>query len=380
MLDTIRALGAEVEQIVDSTEIRVVGMHQSANPAATIRIHANQSGTTSRFVLPVLAALANTGELDGDEQLRGRPFGQLTRALRALGATVNGDSDGEFLPLQVHGPARGGTVEISGAISSQFVSGLLIAGPLYANGVDIRVSDHLVSEPYVELTRSVMRSFGISIDGLTVANQPYRSADYTIEPDASSASYFFALAAITGGRITIDGLGSETRQGDIGFVDVLEQMGARVERKATSTTVTGPPPGRLQGVDVDMRHISDTAQTLAAAAVFANSATRVHGIGFIRGKETDRISAIVTELQRAGIGAVDDGDGFTIHPGRPKPAVLNTYDDHRMAMSLSLLGLKVPGIVLANPSCVAKTYPDYFDDIERLARPISGQQPTATKS
>ncbi|MEV0720350.1 3-phosphoshikimate 1-carboxyvinyltransferase, partial [Asanoa sp. NPDC050611] len=216
-----------------------------------------------------------------------------------------------------------------------------------------------------EQSGEVMTAFGAAVDGLDVAPGSYRATDYAVEPDASAASYFLGAAAVAGGTVTVRGLGAKSLQGDVGFADVLERMGARISRTADSLTVS--VDRGLTGVDVDMADISDTAQTLAAVAVFADSPTRVRGIGFIRGKETDRVAAMVTELRRAGVGAVEDEDGFTIHPGLPRPTRFATYDDHRMAMSLSLLGLRVPGIEIADPGCVAKTYPDFFADLAALA-------------
>jgi 3-phosphoshikimate 1-carboxyvinyltransferase len=198
----------------------------------------------------------------------------------------------------------------------------------------------------------------------------YAPASLEIEPDASAASYAFAAAALLGGRVTVEGLGRDAQQGDVAFVDVLEQMGAAVERTPTSITVTGT--GHLRGVEVDMAQISDTAQTLAVVAAFAESPTRVTGIGFIRGKETDRIGAVVSELRRLGIDASDEPDGFTVRPGPVRPATVQTYDDHRMAMSFALAGLRVPGVQIADPGCVAKTFPGYWDLLDELRSPEDG--------
>jgi 3-phosphoshikimate 1-carboxyvinyltransferase len=198
-----------------------------------------------------------------------------------------------------------------------------------------------------------------------VAPGSYRATDYAVEPDASAASYFLGAAAIAGGTVTVRGLGAGSLQGDVGFADVLARMGATVSRTAETLTVSAG--GGLTGVDVDMADISDTAQTLAAVAVFADSPTRVRGIGFIRRKETDRLAAVVTELRRAGIDAVEDADGFTIHPGPPKPTRFETYGDHRMAMSMALLGLRASGIEITDPGCVSKTYPGYFTALAALA-------------
>lgn len=363
MLGAVAALGARVEVSDDGTTVAVTGADLTSTHEA--RVSARQSGTTSRLVLPAAALRPGVTVVDGSEQLRARPFGPQVAALRALGAEVEELGRPGFLPLRVRGPVRGGTATISGDVSSQFLSGLLLAGPGTADGLTLEVTTQLVSEPYVEITRRVMTAFGAVVDGLAVQPGGYSPTDFEVEPDASSASYFFAAAAVTGGRVTVEGIGTASVQGDARFVDVLEAMGATVERAPHRTTVTGPAGG-LHGVDVDMRHISDTAQTLAAVAVRASSPTRVRGIGFVRGKETDRIRAVVTELRRAGIDATEHEDGFTVVPGAPRPMLFHTYEDHRMAMSLALLGLGRPGIRIADPGCVAKTYPGYFDDLELL--------------
>jgi 3-phosphoshikimate 1-carboxyvinyltransferase len=220
------------------------------------------------------------------------------------------------------------------------------------------------------MTAAVMEAFGAEVrqegDAWVVPAGRYRAATYGIEADASAASYFFAAAVLTGGRVTVPGLGRGSLQGDLAFVDVLERMGAVVERADGGTTVGAGP--RLTGVDVDLAELSDTAQTLAAVAVFADSPTRVRGIGFARAKETDRLAAVVRELRRCGVEAEETADGFVVHPGTPHPAVVQTYEDHRMAMSFALLGLRVPGIAIADPGCVAKTFPGFWDALEGLRR------------
>lgn len=334
-------------------------------PAGPATIDARLSGTTSRFLAPLLAAGTGPYRLDAAAPMRARPMGPLIDGLRALGADVTEEGDPGCLPLTIGGGARGGEVELPGHVSSQFLSGLLLAAPLYADGLDVTLTSPLVSVPYVEMTLEVMRAFGAEVTGrTTVPAGGYRAARYAIEPDASAASYFFAAAAITGGRVRVPGLHRRSLQGDVRFVDVLGRMGATVEWEADAVTVTGR--GALHGIDVDLADLSDTAQTLAAVAPFADSPTRVTGIGFIRRKETDRIGNTVRELQRAGIDATEDDDGFTIRPGRPRPARFATYDDHRMAMSLTLLGLVIEGVEIADPGCVAKTYPDFFADLDQL--------------
>lgn len=362
MMDALAEFGALVTLEETARTVEVVGAE--LNSGSDITVYARQSGTTSRLILPAAALRNGTTLLDGTEQLRARPFGPQLAALRQLGATLEELGRTGCLPVKVLSRARGGHADISGDVSSQFISGLLLAGPLMPEGLDLALTTNLVSEPYLNVTRDVMAAFGVSVEGLRVSPGAYQATDFTVEPDASSASYFFGAAAVTGGRVSVEGLGTSSSQGDVAFVDALEQMGASVERDTSRTTVIGP--AQLRGIDIDMRHISDTAQTLAAVAVYADSPTRVRGIGFIRGKETDRIGAIVTELRRAGLEAAEHDDGFTVVPGTPQPVVFETYEDHRMAMSLALLGLRFPGIELADPGCVAKTYPGFFTDLDKL--------------
>ena len=349
----------------DGTTLTVEGAGGRV-PDGPVELQARLSGTTARFLAPVLASGAGPYRLDGYEPLRARPMGPVIDALRALGTDVAEEGEPGHLPVTISGAARGGRVELPGHISSQFLSGLLLAGPLFAEGVAVHLTSPLVSLPYVELTRSVMRAFGASVDATTVEPGRYLATTYAIEPDASAASYFFAAAAITGGRVTVEGLGRDALQGDVAFVDVLERMGAEVDRTDTSTTVRGT--GTLHGITADLSDHSDTAQTLAAVAVFADAPTTITGIGFIRGKETDRLAETVANLRRCGIEAIEDTDGMTIHPGVPTAAAIETHDDHRMAMSFALLGLRVGGIDILDPQCVAKTYPDFFSDLEQLRR------------
>jgi 3-phosphoshikimate 1-carboxyvinyltransferase len=226
-----------------------------------------------------------------------------------------------------------------------------------------------VSKPYIEVTAQAMEAFGVTFRNeayvrFEVAPGAYRATDYVVEPDASAASYFFAAAAVTRGRVVVPGLGARSLQGDLGFVRLLERMGCQVRQTDTETEVTGPE--KLTGIEVDMADLSDTAQTLAAIAPFADRPTRVTGIGFIRRKETDRVGAVVTELKRLGIRAEEEADGFVVHPGTPRPADVETYDDHRMAMSFAITGLAAPGIRIRNPACVSKTFPHFFDVLAAL--------------
>lgn len=372
MLGALRALGVRIDGPSGADSRCVVDGLAGVLPPGPVTLDARLSGTTARFVAGLTALGPGPYELDAASPMRARPMSGSLDALRALGLEVTAGGEPDHLPVTVTGgPCRGGVVEVSGSASSQFLSGLLLAAPCLVDGLDLRVTGGLVSLPYVELTRAVLEAFGASSvwlgddhDRLHVAPGGYRASTYAIEPDATAASYPWAAAAICGGRVRVNGLGHGSLQGDVRFVDVLEQMGASVERADDWIAVRGT--GTLRGITVDLGDLSDTAQTLAAVAVFADSPTEVTGIGFIRRKETDRIAAVVTELRRCGIDAHETDDGFVVHPGEPQPAIIATYDDHRMAMSFALLGLRVPGITIADPGCVTKTFPGYWALLDEL--------------
>ncbi len=372
MVEALRTLGIGVA-VDEAEQMMVVDGCAGTLPIGEAVIDVRQSGTTGRFLLPMLALGRGNMVIDGHPQLQARPFAPLTQALAAVGVRTEGDT----LPITViAGGWSGGSVRVDGSISSQFLSGLLLSAPCAASTTVITVDGELVSAPYIDLTIATMRHFGaeVSADGhrsFAVAATGYQPNDIDLEPDASAASYFFAAAAITGGRVRVEGLGTDSIQGDLAFVDVLARMGAEVDQGTDWTEVRGT--GRLHGVEVDMASFSDTAQTLAVVATFADSPTTITGIDFIRRKETDRIAAVVTELQQLGIGATEDPDGMTIQPGTPVAGTVATYDDHRMAMSFALLGLAHPGIRIAEPGCVAKTFPNFFAELDRLRNEQPGK-------
>lgn len=370
MLGCLAGLGVGIRRNESTGSVTVSGVGGQPGADGAL-LDARLSGTTSRFIAPFAALGNSTVVLDGEPQLRARPMGVLLDALGQLGASIEPLGEPGFLPVQIDGSGLGGgEVDLSGDISSQFLSGLLMAAPAMRAGLRVHLTTELVSKPYVDLTLGVMADFGVtaandSYRDLEVTPQSYQPLDnYQIEPDASAASYFLAAAAVTGGKVRVEGLGRSTAQGDIRLVDVLERMGATVRWEDHAVELTGP--SQLKGVDVDMADFSDVAQTLAVVASRATNPTRVTGIGFIRGKETDRLAAVVTELNRLGIEATEDPDGFTINPGEARPAVVQTYDDHRMAMSFAILGLVSAGVVIADPHCVAKTYPGFWQDLEAL--------------
>lgn len=361
MAGAVAALGAGVDWRGDTVVVRGTGGRLTPGP---VTVDARMSGTTARFIAPVLALGEGRYTLTGHPQLRARPMATITELLPALGASVEAMEEPGHLPLTIVGSGGipGGTVTVPGDVSSQFLSGLLLVAPMAAAPLTVEVTGDLVSRPYVDLTAAVMADFGATPGAAT----GYRAAIRRIEPDASAASYFFAAAAVCGGRVTVEGLGTRTVQGDLRFVSVLEAMGCEVTMTATRTTVRGS--GRLVGGEFDLADFSDTAPTLGVVAAFAGTETRVTGIGFIRRKETDRIAAVVTELRRCGVDAEEEDDGFVVRPtpGAPRAAEIRTYDDHRMAMAFAVLGLRVPGTVILDPECVGKTFPTFFEVLGRL--------------
>ena len=369
MIAALRQLGIAIDADLPSAVLRVEGCGgQIPSPGGDLYV-AN-SGTTIRFLAALVALGRGEFRLDGAPRMRERPIGDLVEALRQLGADAASEGPGGCPPvvIRAHG-LPGGPAQVRGDVSSQFLSGLLMAAPYAERPVELKVEGTLVSQPYVRMTLAVMSAFGVDVPPGDLsrfrlpAGVKYRGRAYAIEPDASAASYFFAAAAISGGEVTVEGLSRQSLQGDVAFVDVLEQMGCRVTWGHDRITVSG---GLLKGVDVDLNAISDTVQTLGAVALFANGPTTVRGVGHIRHKETDRIGALATELRKLGATVEERSDGLKITPGVLHGAAIDTYQDHRMAMSLALVGLRVGGVVIHDPGCTAKTYPRFFEDLERL--------------
>lgn len=367
--DALKKLGFRMNLDKDRSEITLTG-EGGRIPAKMAELFIGNAGTAARFLTAFLTLGNGEYMVDGDERMRERPMHDLVEALTVLGAglqTTNGN-----LPLKVLANGlRGGSTTVAGDISSQFLSALLMVAPCARNPVEIILSTEINSRPYVEMTLSVMHEFGVEIERqeygrFQVRPCAYRSVStYPIEPDASAASYFLAAPAVCGGFVRVENLSRKSVQGDVKFVDVLEHMGCHILEGNDFIKVSGSDS--LRGIDVDMRDIPDTAQTLAAIAPFAISPTRIRGIASARLKETDRIHAACTELGRLGVKVEEHDDGLTIHPCREiTPAAIQTYNDHRMAMAFSLIGLRVPGISIENPSCVTKTFPDFFTVLESL--------------
>lgn len=346
-------------------------------PASRAELFVGNAGTAARFLTALLALGQGEYVLDGDARMRARPIGDLILALRQLGVDIEPQSPASDLscacpPLLVRANGlTGGKTTVAGDLSSQFLSGLLMVAPYARSPLAIEVRGDLNSKPYVEMTLALMRDFGVHVehaDLQTFSIQPQRyraQAEYVIESDASAASYFFAAPALCGGTVRVENISRRSKQGDVAFLDVLARMGCTVTEGEDGIAVTGPDS--LRGVDVDLRDIPDTAQTLAAIAPVARTPTTIRGIASARLKETDRVAAMCAELRRLGVSVDEYPDGLTIYPARNlQPATIRTYNDHRMAMAFALIGLRAPGVVIENPGCVSKTFPDYFEVLESL--------------
>jgi 3-phosphoshikimate 1-carboxyvinyltransferase len=368
MIDSLRKLGFVVDVTDnDVTVTRPAGAKLIPNEQADLFI-AN-SGTSVRFLAAAVSLGHGTYKLDGIPRMRERPIQDLLDALRQAGVNATSTTGCPPVTITTQGWTNH-TLSVRADISSQYLSALLMAAPFAGAPVTINVSGEVVSEPYIDMTIQQMLTLGHRITQPTPGKflvAPFEGTavtQYAIEPDASSASYFFAAAAVTGGTMTVRGTHHSMLQGDIGFVKALQQMGCEVKESAEGITVVGGP---LRGIDIDMNAISDTMMTLAAVACFANGPTTIRNVAHVRHKETDRISAMATELRKLGVRVDEFTDGLTIHPGPMHGATVATYNDHRMAMSLAVIGLRQSGVILQNPGCVAKTYPSFWNDWSALS-------------
>ena len=375
MIEGLGQLGMAIEHDRGARTIRVTGCDGRPPAAwrtccwATAARPSVSSRQWSRWATASIGSTARRGCAQ-------RPIQDLLDALRQLGADAASETGNGCPPVVVRAAGLpGGRAEVAGNISSQFLSAVLQAAPCAASDVVLSVRGELVSKPYVAMTLAVMRAFGVETSrsrrqlevsvAIVPAPQSYHGRTYAIEPDASAASYFFAAAAIAGGSVTVEGLSRNSLQGDVAFCDCLRQMGCEVMDGDNQITVKGRP---LRGIDVDMNAISDTVQTLAAVALFAEGPTTIRNVGHIRHKETDRIAALATELRKFGAEIEERADGLRITPKPLHGAAIDTYDDHRMAMSMALVGLVVPGVVIRDPGCTSKTYPEFFQRSGGLGR------------
>jgi 3-phosphoshikimate 1-carboxyvinyltransferase len=382
MIDALHALG--ITAIVNEPEHRVTVEGSGGRFAdITADIFCQNAGTAIRFLTALCAASTGRYRLDGNARMRQRPIGELASAISTLGGHVNFEMADGYPPLTTGGGLTGGVCRFEQVKSSQFISAILMAGPLANADVEVELRGAVTSEPYVRMTLEIMRRFGVRpvmLPGLTedirliriAAPATYVGCEFAVEPDASNASYFLAAAAVTpGSRVTIPGLGRESLQGDVLFADVLRQMGAELFMDQASMQITGPK--RLGGLTIDMNTIPDMVQTLAVVALFADSPTRIVNVPNLRLKETDRLAALDTELRKLGARVHTTVDSIEIYPAESyQPAAIDTYDDHRMAMAFAVAGMRIKGVRINDPQCTAKTYPAFFTDF--LAA-VNGRNP-----
>ncbi len=372
--DALRQLGAGMEVIGDRIHVRGTGGRLRA-PAGPI--HLGNSGTSMRL-LTALAALAD-GEttLTGTDRLCERPVGDLLEALRELGVEARSVRGDGCPPVFVSGGSvAGGGVSIKCGTSSQYLSGLLLLGPRTRDGLEIEVAEGPVSKPYIDMTIDAMARFGIEVrrrgyERFSVpGGRPYRSGTFTVEPDLSNASYFWAAAAVTGGSVKVNGVSGASRQGDLRITDCLARMGCRLIDEGDGLRVEGraASDGRplLAAVEADMGDMPDMVPTLAVVAAFARGRTVIRNVAHLRAKESDRLAATIKELGKMGIEARADETDLTVIGGIPRGASIDTYDDHRMAMSFSVAGLAVPGVVIRDEECVRKSFPGYWETFQGL--------------
>ncbi|ORM80780.1 3-phosphoshikimate 1-carboxyvinyltransferase [Pantoea deleyi] len=374
MLNALTALGVSYTLSSDRTVCEVTGNAGPLHAAQPLSLFLGNAGTAMRPLAAALCLGEHDLELTGEPRMKERPIGHLVDALRQGGATIEYRENENYPPLRLRGGFTGGDVSVDGSVSSQFLTALLMTAPLAQQDTCITIKGDLVSKPYIDITLNLMQCFGVAVENqnyqrfLIKGQQQYQSpGDYLVEGDASSASYFLAAAAIKGGTVRVTGIGRQSVQGDIRFADVLEKMGATIEWGDDYIACTA---GKLQAIDMDMNHIPDAAMTIATTALFAEGTTQLRNIYNWRVKETDRLSAMATELRKVGAEVEEGHDYIRITP--PVTLIhadIGTYNDHRMAMCFSLVALSDTPVTILDPGCTAKTFPDYFVQLAKISQP-----------
>ncbi|HEV2293008.1 MAG TPA: 3-phosphoshikimate 1-carboxyvinyltransferase [Tepidisphaeraceae bacterium] len=385
MLDALRALGFQIDIDEENKAVRAIGQGGRI-PASTADIFCGNSGTTIRFLAAMLSIGKGTYTLDGVPRMRQRPIGPLVTMLRNLGVRLEHTMTEGYPPIRIDADGLpGGFVRYGSETSSQYLSAVLMAAPYARNEVRVDLAGPQTSWPYVAMTMQLMDIFGVTPElvrdpatgrpkQIIVPPGVYTSTHYAIEPDASNATYFLAAAAVhPEAKVTVEGLGKQSLQGDVAFADLLHQMGADLVFGRDFITVKGTD--RFEATDVDLSNMPDTAQTLAVACVFAEGTSTLRGLHTLRVKETDRLAALATELKKLGADVdIEGDDALIITPpenGKIRPATIATYDDHRMAMSFAIAGTKSAGVTIQDVECVNKTYPQFFTDLDRSIRPTT---------
>ncbi len=383
-LESLVSLGFTVDINEPEKTVTVLGCGGNI-PKKRAVINVGSAGTAARFLTAMLGFSDGEYTIEASEQMKKRPMQELFSLLTGVGAKITYLETEGHLPVQICGrrnpkagrdqsKADGTPLQLSLDISksTQFLSALLLISPMVQQGLDICITSEKTDGSYIRITRKMLADAGVEVkyDGKNYRIDPkavYQKKHYQIEPDVSAACYFYAAAAITGGRALVKHVHKDNSQGDMKFLDVLTQMGCTVTEKTDGIEVTGPAEGALKGIEIDMNDFSDQALTLSAIAPFCNSDVHITHIGHIRGQECDRLHAMSEELTKRGITCTEEPDAITIKPGTPSPGIVSTYEDHRVAMSFALLGLKVDGIVIDNPSCCRKTFENYFDLLDQLS-------------
>lgn len=384
-IQALKDLGFVVDDNEQTKVVKVVGCGGNI-PNKTGKIYVGSAGTAARFLTAMLGMSDGEYVIDASEQMKKRPMKPLFDALISMGATIEFLQENDSLPVKIRGcfykecqsqaihSDDGITVSLDISTSTQFLSAFLMIGCMCEGGLNIEITSQKKGGSYVDITIDMVRKFGgqIKFDGVkySVANKPYCQMDYQIEPDVSAACYFYGIAAICGARALVRNVHFDSTQGDIRFVKLMEQMGCMVEDTPKGIVVIGPDKSKgekLKGIEyLDMNNFSDQALTLANVAIYADSPTTISNIGHIRGQECDRLNAIATNLKAMGIDCEERADSITIYPGTPKSTNIETFEDHRVAMSFSLPGLAGTDITILNPMCCKKTFEEYFQVIESL--------------
>ncbi len=377
-LAALQALGFDVEIQEAQKQVTITGLNGKV-PVTEGKIDVGSAGTAARFLTALLGVAEGTFTIQASEQMKKRPMKPLFDVLVAIGAKISYLEKEGHLPIQITG--IGGTkamdevccVALDISESTQFLSALLLISPMIKQGLSIAITSARKDGSYIQITRKMMENFGVEVmfDGENYnirKDSSYKAGAYQIEPDISAACYFYAAAALTGGKALVKNVTWDCMQGDLQFLNVLAQMGCTITETAQGIVVCGAEGGRLKGITVDMKEFSDQTMTLAAIAPFAEEDVRIENVGHIRLQESDRIHAIATELSRLEVTCKEEKDALTIQPKMPNAGIVQTYDDHRMAMAFALIGLRVQGIEIANPMCCRKTFEEYFDVLETLTR------------
>jgi len=362
---TLAALEKMGAAVADNGETVDIGGLNGCFKPCDEEIYLANSGTSMRLLTGVAALGRGTYRLTGSPRMYHRPIGHLLEALNQLGVAARAVEENGCPPVEIPGgQVSGGPVTVNCSVSSQFLSSLLLMAPCTPKGMSITISHGLVSSPYIDMTVDILERFGIQVqrDGYihfdVKGNQTYRAGVYTVEPDASQAGYFWGAAAITGGSVTVNGVTDASSQGDVGLAEVFERMGCKVARTAEGITVTG---GTLRGVTVDMADMPDMVPTLAVVAAFAEGTTVIENVSHLKAKESDRLASTCAGLGKMGIEARAEKDRLVVTGGKPHGADIQTYDDHRIAMSFAMAGLVTPGVKILEPGCVEKSFPNFWE-------------------